>query len=96
MAEKGNVEQAKEYLQSGLNLDANFVPLLTKLGEILASESNYEEALELLKKAYNLKKDAKIQEKISAIEVKLNIFKQAQSLKLDPEEFSKLVNLIQK
>ncbi len=96
MAEKGNIEKAKEYLQSGLELDANFVPLLTKLGEITASESNYEEALELLKKAYNLKKDVKIQEKISAIEVKLNIFKQAQSLKLDPEEFSKLVNLIQK
>lgn len=96
MFEKGQIEEAKDYLKAGLELDANFVPLLIKLGEVHASESNYEEALELLKKAYNLKQDAKIQEKISAIEVKLNIFKQAQSLKLDPEEFSKLVNLIQK
>lgn len=96
MMQKGETEKAKEYLQAGLDLDANFVPLLSKLGDILASESKYEEALELLKKAQNLKQDAKIQDKISAIEVKLNIFKQAQSLKLDPEEFSKLVNLIQK
>jgi tetratricopeptide (TPR) repeat protein len=69
---------------------------LVKLGEILGAESEFEEALELLKKAYNLKQDRKIQEKISAIEVKLNIYKQAKSLHLDPEEFSKLVNLIKK
>ncbi|MDN5280601.1 MAG: Tetratricopeptide repeat [Clostridiales bacterium] len=93
---KGDMEKAKEYLQSGLELDPNFVPLLVKLGDILGSESKFEEALELLKKANNLKQDSKIQEKIAALEVKLNIFKQAQSLKLDPEEFSKLVNLIQK
>ncbi|MEW6709956.1 MAG: nucleotide exchange factor GrpE, partial [Candidatus Riflebacteria bacterium] len=96
MIDKGEIGKAKEYLQSGLELDASFVPLLVKLGDLKASESKYEEALELLNKAFNLKQDAKVQEKIKAIEVKLNIFKQAQSLKLDPEEFSKLVNLIQK
>ncbi len=96
MIEKGEVEKAKEYLRSGLELDNNFVPLLVKLGDIKASESNYDEALELLNKAFSLKQDSKVQEKIKAIEVKLSIFKQAQSLKLDPEEFSKLVNLIQK
>lgn len=96
MVEKGEMEKAKEYLQAGLDLDSNFVPLLAKLGEIYGHESRFEDALELLKKAYSLKQDGKIQEKINALEVKLNIFKQAQSLKLDPEEFSKLVNLIQK
>ncbi|MGM0598578.1 MAG: hypothetical protein ACQETH_02060, partial [Candidatus Rifleibacteriota bacterium] len=96
MMEKGDLDKAKEYLQSGLELDSNFVPLLVKLGEIYGAESKFEEALELLKKAHNLKQDDKIQEKIAALEVKYNIFKQAQSLKLDPEEFSKLVNLIQK
>jgi molecular chaperone GrpE (heat shock protein) len=96
MIEKDETEKAKDYLKQGLELDANFVPLLVKLGEILGAESEFEEALELLKKAYNLKQDRKIQEKISAIEVKLNIYKQAKSLHLDPEEFSKLVNLIKK
>jgi molecular chaperone GrpE (heat shock protein)/uncharacterized coiled-coil DUF342 family protein len=96
MMEKGDLDKAKEYLQAGLELDSNFVPLLVQLGQIYGSESKFEEALELLKKAHNLKQDDKIQEKIAALEVKYNIFKQAQSLKLDPEEFSKLVNLIQK
>lgn len=96
MISKGQLEEAKQYLHAGLELDQNYVPLMIKLGEILSSESKYEEALELFKKSINLKQDVQIQEKIQDIEVKLNIFKQAQSLKLDPEEFSKLVNLIQK
>ncbi|GAB4272048.1 MAG: hypothetical protein Kow0029_10320 [Candidatus Rifleibacteriota bacterium] len=96
MIEKGEIEQAKEYLKAGLELDPNFVPLMVKLGEIYGSEQRFEEALELLRKAYSLKADPGVKEKIHALEVKLNIFQQAQSLKLDPEEFSKLVNLIQK
>jgi chromosome segregation ATPase len=96
MLDKGEIEKAREYMLAGLDLDPNFVPLMVKLGEILGAESKFEEALELLNKAYGLKKDQKIQEKIAAFEVKANIFKQAKSLKLDPEEFSKLVNLIQK
>ncbi|EKD83107.1 MAG: hypothetical protein ACD_39C00886G0001 [uncultured bacterium] len=43
-----------------------------------------------------IKPDPKTREMIQAIEVKLNIFRQAKSLKLAPEEFEKLLNLIQK
>ncbi|EKD81923.1 MAG: hypothetical protein ACD_39C01566G0001 [uncultured bacterium] len=96
MIRHGDTSRAREYLMAGLDLDGNFAPIMTRLADILAHESKFEDALELLKKANMIKPDAKTQEMIRAIEVKLNIFKQAQSLKLAPEEFEKLLNLIQK
>lgn len=96
MREKGDLAQAKTYLEAGLALDPNFVPLMTQLAGIYANESQFEQAIELLSKANSIKPDASLQEKIQAMEVKMNIFKQAQSLHLAPDEFDKLVNLIQK
>lgn len=96
MISRGQMEQAKFYLQAGLELDPMFVPLMTRLADILSAESKFAEALELLTRANSSKQDKKIQEKIQALEVKLAIFKQAQALKLAPEEFEKLLHLIQK
>lgn len=96
MLRHGDSDKAREYLMAGLDLDGNFAPIMTRLADILAHESKFEEALELLQKANTIKPDAKTKEMIQAIETKLNIFKQAQSLKLAPEEFEKLLNLIQK
>ncbi|PKL49903.1 MAG: hypothetical protein CVV42_04390 [Candidatus Riflebacteria bacterium HGW-Riflebacteria-2] len=96
MLRHGNADKAREYLMAGLDLDGNFAPIMTRLAEILAHESKFADALELLQKANTIKPDAKTRDLIQAIETKLNIFKQAQSLKLAPEEFEKLLNLIQK
>ena len=96
MLRHGDTDKAREYLMAGLDLDGNFAPIMTRLADILAHESKFEEALELLQKANTIKPDVKTREMIQAIETKLNIFKQAQSLKLAPEEFEKLLNLIQK
>lgn len=96
MMARGMHEQAKTYLQAGLELDPDFVPLMVRLADIHAAESRFSEALELLKRVNSAKEDRKVQEKIQALEVKLSIFKQAQALKLAPEEFDKLLHLIQK
>ena len=96
MLRHGNTDKAREYLMAGLDIDGNFAPIMTRLADILAHESKFEEALELLNKANMIKPDPKTREMIQAIEVKLNIFRQAKSLKLAPEEFEKLLNLIQK
>lgn len=96
MLERNLQGPAKEYILAGLAIDPNFVPLMTRLADILAAESQFEEAMNLLKKANSLKADPKTQEKIQALETKLNIFKQAKSLKLSAEEFEKLLHLIQK
>ena len=96
MLRHGKTDKAREYLMSGLDLDGNFAPIMTRLADILGHESKFADALELLNKANLIKPDPKTREKIQAIETKLNIFKQAQSLKLAPEEFEKLLNLIQK
>lgn len=96
MIARGMHDQAKVYLQAGLELDPDFVPLMVRLADIHASESRFAEALELLKRVNSSKEDRKVQEKIRALEVKLSIFNQAQALKLAPEEFDKLLHLIQK
>lgn len=96
MMRHGDTDRAREYLMAGLDLDGNFAPIMTRLADILARESKFADALELLQKANTIKPDSKTQELIQSIEVKLNIFKQAKSLKLAPEEFEKLLNLIQK
>ncbi|NCB38393.1 MAG: hypothetical protein EOM80_06440 [Erysipelotrichia bacterium] len=96
MLERGMINKAKEYLQAGLVIDPDFVPLLTRLADIMSSESQFEDALRLNKRAYALKPDRKVDEKIQDLETKLNIFTQAKALKLAPEEFEKLLHLIQK
>ncbi len=96
MLEKGNEAMAKEYIQKGLGIDSNYLPLILKNADILANDSNFNEALEMLNKANSLKQDPKTEEKITAIETKLNIYNQAKNLKLSEEEIDKLLKLIQK
>lgn len=96
MLERNDQAKAKEYILAGLELDQNFVPLMVRLADIMTADSQFEEAMELLNKAYSLKPDHKTQEKIKSLETKLSIFKQAKSLKLSAEEFEKLLHLIQK
>lgn len=96
MFEKGNHDKASEYLQAGLAIDGNSVPLMVRYADVLVGEAKFDEAMELLTRASKIKQDPKIIEKIKGLEAKLSIFKQAQSLKLAPEEFEKLLNLIQK
>lgn len=96
MLEVNDQERAREYILAGLELDSNFVPLMVRLADIYTAESKFEDAMELLKKAYSLKADPKTNEKIQSLETKLSIFKQAKNLKLSPEEFEKLLHLIQK
>jgi tetratricopeptide (TPR) repeat protein len=96
MLEKDDTAKAREYLESGLELDSNFFPLMVKLGDLYAAESNFEEAIDVLARAVKVKADPKLQEKIQEMQVKLNIFKQAQTLHLNPEELDKLVHLIKK
>lgn len=96
MLELNDQEKAREYILAGLELDSNFVPLMVRLADIYTAESKFEDAMDLLKKAYSLKADPKTSEKIQSLETKLSIFKQAKNLKLSPEEFEKLLHLIQK
>lgn len=96
MLELNDQERAREYILAGLELDSNFVPLMVRLADIYMAESKFEDAMDLLKKAYSLKADPKTNEKIQSLETKLSIFKQAKNLKLSPEEFEKLLHLIQK
>jgi len=96
MLELNDQERAREYILAGLELDSNFVPLMVRLADIYTAESKFEDAMDLLKKAYSLKADPKTNEKIQSLETKLSIFKQAKNLKLSPEEFEKLLHLIQK
>ncbi|HNS08123.1 MAG TPA: hypothetical protein PKN29_00420 [Candidatus Ozemobacteraceae bacterium] len=96
MLELNDQERAREYILAGLELDSNFVPLMVRLADIYMAESKFEDAMDLLKKAYSLKPDPKTNEKIQSLETKLSIFKQAKNLKLSPEEFEKLLHLIQK
>ena len=96
MFEINDQERAREYILAGLELDSNFVPLMVRLADIYMADSKFEDAMDLLKKAYSLKADPKTHEKIQSLETKLSIFKQAKNLKLSPEEFEKLLHLIQK
>lgn len=96
MLEKENIEKAKSYLEEGLRLDPNFVPLMIMLGQIHAANSNFEAAIEILSKACTMKPDPKIEKKIKDMELKLNIFNQAKNLGLAPDKFEDLVHIIQK
>ncbi len=96
MLEKGNLTKAKEYIESGLSLDPNYVPLILNMADVLISESKFQEAIDYLKHAYDLKPDERTQAKIQTIETKLNIFSQAKNLKLSSDEFDKLLHIIQK
>ena len=96
MLEKGNLTKAKEYIESGLALDSNYVPLILNMADVLISESKFQEAIDYLKHAYDLKPDERTQAKIQTIETKLNIFSQAKNLKLSSDEFDKLLHIIQK
>ncbi len=96
LLERDDHEKAREYILAGLELDPNFVPLLVMYADILTADSQFEEAMAQLKKAFSLKPASKTQEKIQALETKLTIFRQAKNLKLSPEEFEKLLHLIQK
>ena len=96
MLEKGNLSKAKEYIEAGLQIDSNYVPLILSMADVLISESKFQEAIDYLKHAYDLKPDERTQAKIQTIETKLNIFSQAKNLKLSSDEFDKLLHIIQK
>ncbi len=96
MLEKGNLNKAKEYIEAGLALDPNYVPLILSMADVLISESKFQEAVDYLKHAYDLKPDERTKAKIQTIETKLNIFSQAKNLKLSSDEFDKLLHIIQK
>ncbi|HEY9070236.1 MAG TPA: nucleotide exchange factor GrpE [Candidatus Ozemobacteraceae bacterium] len=96
MIDSDQYEKAREYLRAGLALDPESVPLLVRLGDVYAQASEFAESLRLLRQAQALKPDPRVDERIKQLEVKNTIFQQARSLNLAPEEFSKLVNLIQK
>lgn len=96
MLEKGNLSKAKEYIEAGLQLDSNYVPLILSMADVLISESKFQEAVDYLKQAYDLKPDERTKLKIQNLETKLNIFSQAKNLKLSSDEFDKLLHIIQK
>ncbi|MFZ2957860.1 MAG: hypothetical protein WA705_13315 [Candidatus Ozemobacteraceae bacterium] len=95
MIEMRCYDKAGKYLRDGLALDGDFVPILVRLADVHGYASEYGAAIEVLKKAVSLKPDARLLERIRALEVKNTIFKQAKSLNLPPGEFEKLVKLIQ-
>lgn len=96
MIEKGEIGRAKEYLDEGLKLDPESIPLLLKAADVHAHDSEFSDAIDLLQQAANIKPDARVEEKMKSLEIKNTIFQQARSLNLPPDEFSKLINLIQK
>jgi molecular chaperone GrpE (heat shock protein) len=96
MLEKGDTQRGKDYILKGLEIDSNYLPLILSYADILSNESSFDEALAMLNKANSIKQDPKTEEKIAAIETKLNIYNQAKNLKLSQEEIEKLLQLIQK
>ena len=96
MLEKGNLTKAKEYIEAGLQIDSNYVPLILSMADVLISEAKFQEAVDYLKQAYDLKPDERTKLKIQNLEAKLNIFSQAKNLKLSSDEFDKLIHIIQK
>ncbi len=95
MLEKKDHDKAREYLTEGLKLDPSFVPLLIKMADVHAHCSEFAEAIDVLKKASLIKPDPKLQEQINALNVRKTIFEQARNLNLPPEEFEKLMGLLQ-
>ncbi len=96
MMEKGDLTKAKEYIEFGLNIDPNYLPLIFSMSDVLITESRFQEAIDYLERAYKIKPDERTRLKIQEIETKLNIFSNARSLNLSSEEFDKLIHLIQK
>ncbi|HQG29352.1 MAG TPA: tetratricopeptide repeat protein, partial [Candidatus Ozemobacteraceae bacterium] len=96
MIETKQFDKAREYLKEGLSIDPQSVPILLRLADVYAQASEFSESLVLLKQAQAVKEDPRIADRIKQLEVKITIYEQARSLNLSPEEFDKLVNLIQK
>ena len=96
MLENGNMEKAKAYIQCGLEIDPNYLPLIFSMADVLISENKFQEAIDYLERAYKIRPDEKTRDKIHEIETKLNIFSQAKTLNLSQEEFENLLHLIQK
>lgn len=96
MIEMKQFEQARVYLKDGLAIDPESVPILLRLADVYAHSSEFAESLVLLRQAQAVKPDTRIADRIKQLEVKITIYEQARSLNLSPEEFDKLVNLIQK
>ncbi|MBF0499868.1 MAG: nucleotide exchange factor GrpE [Candidatus Riflebacteria bacterium] len=95
MIEESRYSEARIYLEDGLSLDGEFVPILVRLADVHGFASEFSKAVEVLQKAVALKPDPKLVERIHALEVKNTISKQAKSLNLPPGEFDKLMKLIQ-
>lgn len=96
MTEINKIDRAREYLEEALRLDNNFVPGLVKLADVHAGASEFPVAINYLKRAALLKPELKIADRIRDLEVRNSIYQQARNLNLPPEEFEKLISLIQK
>ena len=96
MLEKGKLTQAKEYIAAGLQIDPNYVPLVLSMADVLITESKFQEAVDYLNHAYELKPDERTKVKIDQIKTKLNIVSQAKNLELSHEDIDKLLHIIQK
>ncbi len=96
MLEKGKLSQAKEYIAAGLQIDPNYVPLVLSMADVLITESKFQEAVDYLNHAYELKPDERTKAKIDQIKTKLNIVSQAKNLELSHEDIDKLLHIIQK
>lgn len=96
MLEKGKLTQAKEYIAAGLQIDPNYVPLVLSMADVLITESKFQEAVDYLNHAYELKPDERTKSKIDQIKTKLNIVSQAKNLELSHEDIDKLLHIIQK
>ncbi len=96
MIETKQYDKARDYLKEGLAIDPQSVPILLRLADVYAQASEFAESLVLLRQAQAVKEDPRIADRIKQLEVKITIYEQARSLNLSPEEFDKLVNLIQK
>ncbi len=96
MLEKGKLTQAKEYIAAGLQIDPNYVPLVLSMADVLITESKFQEAVDYLNHAYELKPDERTKAKIDQIKTKLNIVSQAKNLELSHEDIDKLLHIIQK
>jgi len=96
MIEQNFLQKAKDYLREGMALDPENTPIMVRLADVHSLVSEFPEAIDLLKRAEAIKPDPKVTAKINALDVRNNIFQQARTLNLPPEEFEKLMNLIQK
>lgn len=94
MLEKHDLANAKKYIEAGLEIDSEYVPLLLRYADLLSDESNFEKALEIYNKANAIKPDSQTSEKIKSIETKLNIYNQLKALNVNSDLIEEMMSKI--